>query len=338
MKVFLLLLLVAVLPARAAMDISRELVVPEHVTPGQPMTIAVTFWTDSWFNPPPEWPEFEIKNGALMTTPLPNQLLSRHKDGLSWSGVRLERQVMAWDQGELLLPATEITLTSASQAPVTVPLPELKKAIVWPQGVEQPDRFLPASRLTLGQKITQFHASNDNTLHAGDVVERTVTVDAGGITATQIPQILYAIPGTDTQRLTPENTLLKSGRGEIDGARRVEKLRYLPSQAGTITLPTVKLRWWDTTHQQWQVAELPGSTLQVAAARAAGSESALRGTTTENHWRTALIIAAFVALASVVWLARRLLGRSLKYLHHIWRHFWAPVHLPKLTPDKRGER
>lgn len=338
MKAFLLLLLLAVLPARAAMDITRELVAPEQVAPGQPVVIAVTFWTDSWFNPPPEWPDFVIKNGALMSTPLPNQLLSRRQGGTSWSGIRLERQVMAWDRGELLLPATEVTLTSASQPPVTVQLPELKTAVAWPEGVEQPDRFLPSSGLILTQKITQYHASNDNELRVGDVVERAVTVNATGITAPQIPQILYAIPGTDTQRLTPENTLLKSGRGQIEGAQRVEKLRYLPSRAGAIVIPPVKLRWWDTAHQQWQVAELPGSTLQVAEARAQGSESALRGTTDVNHWRTALSIAAIVILAVVIVLTRRLLWRSLKYLHHRWRNFWAPVSLPKLTPEKRGER
>jgi len=338
MKAFVLMLLLAVLPARAAMDITRELDAPAQVAPGQPIRIAVTFWTDSWFNPPPEWPDFVIKNGSLMTTLLPNQLLSRQKNGISWSGVRLERQVMAWDQGDLLLPATEVTLTSASQAPVTVPLPELKIAVSWPKGVEQPDRFLPARQLTMSQKITQFHASPDDTLHAGDAVERTVTVNARGIVATQIPQILYAIPGTETQRLTPVNTLLKSGRGEIEGAQRVETLRYLPSQAGTLVLPPVKLRWWDTEHQQWHVAQLPGSTLQVAQARAAGSESVLRGTTGENRWQTALILAAIAIFAGVIWLTRRLLWRSVKYVHHIWRNFWAPVHLPKLTPDKRGER
>ncbi|MNZ23674.1 hypothetical protein D3C78_407930 [compost metagenome] len=338
MKAFVLLLLLAVLPARAAMDITRELDTPEHVAPGQPVRIAVTFWTDSWFNPPPEWPDFAIKNGSLMTTPLPNQLLSRQKNGISWSGVRLERQVMAWGQGELLLPATEVTLIAANQAPVTVTLPELTLAVSWPKDIEQPDRFLPASDLTMSQKITQFHAENDDTLHAGDVVERAVTVNARGIVATQIPQILYAIPGTETQRLTPENTLLKVGRGEIAGAQRVEKLRYLPSQAGTLILPPVKLRWWDTEHQQWQIAELPGSTLQVAQARAAGSESALRGTTGENRGQIALIIAAIVIFAGAIWSTRRLLWRSVKYVHHIWRNFWAPVHLPKLTPEKRGEK
>ncbi|MEB6377856.1 oxygen tolerance domain protein [Leclercia adecarboxylata] len=338
MKALLLMLLLAVLPARAAMDITRELVAPEQVAPGQPVVVAVTFWTDSWFNPPPEWPDFVIKNGALTSTPLPSQLLTRRQGGTTWSGVRLEKEVMAWDQGDLLLPATDVTLTSASQAPVTVHLPELKTAVAWPEGVEQPDRFLPASRLSLAQKITQFHASHDGELHVGDVVERVVTVNASGIAPAQIPQILYAIPGTDTQRLTPENTLVKSGRGQIEGARRVETLRYLPTQAGEIVLPPVKLRWWDTDHQQWQTAELPGDRLQVARARAEGSESVLRGTTDEDRWRTGLMVAVAVLVAIVIGFMRRLLWRSVKYLYHSWRNFWAPVHLPGLTPEKRGEQ
>lgn len=339
MRALLIVLLLAVLPARAAMDITRELEAPEHVAPGQPVRVAITFWTDSWFNPPPEWPDFKIENGSLLTTPLPNQLLSRQKNGISWSGIRLQRQVTAWDRGLLRMPALDITLSSPNQPPVTVQLPELKKEIVWPKGVEQPDRFLPASSLTLSQKITQYHAGKENKqLHAGDAVERTVTVKANGIVAAQIPQILFAIPGTDTQRLLPVNTLLKSGRGEIEGAQREETLRYLPSQAGTIILPPVKLRWWDTVNLQWKIAELPGSTLPVAEAPAAGSESALRGTSGQGKWQTALLAGALALVALLIWFTRRLLWRSWQYLHHRWQRFWSPVQLPDLTPTKRGER
>lgn len=338
MKALLMLLLLAVLPARAAMDITRELEAPEHVAPGQPVRIAITYWTDSWFNPPPQWPDFKIENGSLMATTLPNQLLSRQKNGISWSGIRLEKQVMAWDQGVLLLPAVEVTLTSPNQPPVTVQLPELKKEVFWPKDVEQPDRFLPASNLTLSQKITQYHTSSDDKLHAGDVVERTVTLKANGIVATQIPQLLYAIPGTETQRLTPVNTLLKTGRGEIEGAQRVETLRYLPSQAGTITLPEIKLRWWDTDNQQWQIAQLAGETMQIAEARTAGGESVLRGTTDEGKWQMVLLIASLAIFVLLIWFTRRLLWRSFIHLHRLWQHFWNPVKLPELTPTKRGER
>ncbi|CAM3865952.1 BatD family protein [Rahnella bruchi] len=334
MKGLLLILLLIVLPARAAMDITRELVAPDHVVPGQPVRVAVTFWTDTWFNPPPEWPAFVIENGSLLTTPLPNQLLSRRKDGASWSGIRLERQVMAWDQGTLRFPATEVTLTSPGQPPVTVSLPAIEKPVNWPQDTKQPDRFLPASQLTLSQKITQFHAADDKQLHAGDVIERAVTVKARGIVANQIPLVLYAIPGTQTQSLPAQSQLLTEGRGDVDGAERTERLRYLPSQAGTVTLPPVQLRWWDTDHQQWQLAKLPGATFHIAAARGAGSESVLRGSTGEEKWHIILPAVAGVILAVILWFSRHPIARGARYLHRRWHRFWHPVPLSELTPGR----
>lgn len=238
------------LPCHAAMNITRELIAPEHVVPGQPVRVAVTFWTDGWFNPPPTWPEFPVENGDLLTTALPNQLVTRREGGTTWSGVRMERQVAAWDQGTLRLPAQEITFAAAGEAPTTVQLPPLEKNVTWPKDVQQPDRFLPASRLTLTQQVNTHTTHGDKGLRAGDVIERVVTVRAGDISPVQIPQLLFAIPGSHSQRLTAKNSLITSSRGDIDGAQRIETLRYLPIEAGEIVLPPIKLRWWDTTHQQ----------------------------------------------------------------------------------------
>lgn len=328
-------LLLAISPARAVMDISREVVAPGHVAPGQPVTVAVTFWTDSWFNPPPQWPAFAVQNGVLLNTPLPNQLLTRQKNGISWSGIRLERQVMAWDQGTLRLPAVDLTLTSAGQPPVTVHLDALEQAVVWPPGVEQPDRFLPARHLTLSQKITQFQAGNDRILRVGDVVERVVTLQAEEVLPVQIPQILYAIPGNNSQRLVPENRFVKDGRGGINGAIRVERLRYLPTSAGPLTLPPVKLRWWDTGQQKWQLATLPGQTLKVGSARAAGKELALEGRRDDEKWQTALMVLVLSVTAIAGWFARRALRQSRIWLVHRWQRFWSPVPLPALAPVNR---
>lgn len=338
MKILLICLLFTVLPVRAAMDITRELEAPEHAVPGQPLRVAITFWTDSWFNPPPQWPEFKIENGNLLTTALPNQLLSRQLNGTSWSGVRLERQIVAWDQGTVRLPEFEVTLSGAGQPPVTVKLPALEKVITWPEDVQQPDRFLPASQLTLSQKITVSYAGSDKILHAGDAVERLVTVKAKGILPAQIPQLLFAIPDTETQRLTPVNTLLTSGRGEVDGALREERLRYLPSQAGRIVLPPVQLRWWDTENQQWQLAQLPGSTMQVAPPRASGKEQTLRGTTGEEKWFYVITIGCVVILFSLIVFFRRYIRRVFHHMTHLWQRFWRPVSLPELIPTKRSKR
>jgi hypothetical protein len=338
MKRLLALLMVAMLPAHAAMDITREIVAPKSIVPGQPVTVAVTYWTDSWFNPPPSWPDFPVQYGVLLNTPLPNQLLSRQQNGVTWSGIRLERQMMAWDQSTLTLPAIDLNATSAGQPPATVHLDAIELPVVWPKGVEQPDRFLPARGLTLTQTITQYHAGKDKTLRAGDAVERVVTVKAQNILPAQIPQILYAIPGDESQRLTPQNTFIKGGRDEIVGAMRVEKLRYMPTDSGTLTLPPIKLRWWDTEHQQWKLAELKGETLKVESARAAGKESALRGSTGDTPWHVVIGLLILLIIGASGWFARRQLRQSANWLQHRWQRFWQPVSLPELAPVERKKR
>ncbi|MBN4832679.1 BatD family protein [Enterobacter hormaechei] len=324
------------LPCHAAMNITRELIAPEHVVPGQPVRVAVTFWTDGWFNPPPTWPDFPVENGDLLTTAIPNQLVTRREGGTTWSGVRMERQVAAWDHGTLRLPAQEITFAAAGEAPTTVQLPPLEKNVTWPNDVQQPDRFLPASRLTLTQQVNTHTTHGDKGLRAGDVIERVVTVRAGDISPVQIPQLLFAIPGSHSQRLTAKNSLITSGRGDIDGAQRIETLRYLPIEAGEIVLPPIKLRWWDTTHQQWQLAELPGSRYTVGPALNAGAESVLKGKTDLPVSLIALFIALTIAGCMALWFLRHALRRSGQFLTNQYRRFWKPTALPGLVPKNRS--
>lgn len=335
MKPFLLIFLLFSGIGHAAMTLTRELEAPEHLVPGQAVRVAVTFWTDSWFNPPPGWPEMTVENGTMLNSALPNQLVTRHEGEISWSGIRMERQVMAWDDGMLRLPAMAITLSSAGQPPQTVMLPAIEKKVSWPADVQQPDRFLPASALSLQQKWQLFRAEGESTLHVGDVIERQVTVQAHDVIPAQIPQILFSIPGSGTQRLTPVNTVLTSGRSEVIGAQRVERLRYLPAQPGKLTLPEIKLRWWDTKNQQWQLATLPAETYTVAPARAAGSESALRAKGPSSLWHIALFAVAVLVLAMIGWFMRHSLRLALRFVIHRWLQIWRIVPLPELAPLKR---
>ena len=334
-RLLICLLLLLSLPVRAEMAMTRELVAPEQLVPGQPVTIAVTFWTDSWFNPPPQWPEMVIENGNVLSTPLPNQLVTRNSDGISWSGIRMERQVMAWDQGELRFPAADVVMRSANQPPKTVSLPVLEKPVSWPVDVRQPDRFLPASSLELSQQWQLYRATEDKQLHVGDVIERVVTLRATDVIAVQIPQLLYAIPGSGAQRLPPVNSNLTQGRDEIIGAQREERLRYLPSQSGELVIPPLRLRWWDTRQQQWQLAELPGAHYLIAAARPAGSEQALKARAS-THW-TSLLMGSTILLALLLlgFFFRHTLRKRLQSVVQRTREYWRIVPLPDLIPTKR---
>lgn len=329
---FLMLLLPA---AHAEMDVTRELVAPEHLVPGQPVTVAITFWTDSWFNPAPDWPTMPVENGNLLNAAPPNQLVSRQSRGISWSGVRLERKVVAWDQGPLRLPALEITLHSAGQPPKTVQLTALERNVSWPSGVEQPDRFLPASSLSLQQTWQTYPATNDKQRHVGDVVERIVTLKATDVTLSQIPQLLYALPGSETQKLAVQNRVLTQGRDEQVGIARVERLRYFPTQPGVLSIPPLQLRWWDTRHQQWQQANLPGAEYHFVAARDAGSEKSLRAKT-PFVWGTyalwLLLAGLFIVL---LWFCRHPLFLACRTLWQRMCFLCRVIPLPNLLPDRR---
>lgn len=326
------LLLLISLPGHSEMNISRELVAPAQVAPGQPVRLAVTFWTDSWFNPPPSWPTQVVKNGALLTTPLPNQLLTRQANGKSWSGVRLERLVSAWDGGKLVFPALDVTLVSAGQPPQTVHLPAIEHAVAWPADVTQPDRFLPASQLSLTEKVVIYRAEADKSLHVGDVIERQVRVQAQGAVPSQIPQLLYAIPGQDSQRLAPVSRLLDTGRGDFMGGEREERLRYIPTTPGTVSLPPLTLRWWNSERQQWLQATLPGSEYHVGAPRAAGGEAVLRASSLSRLEPYALGLALILLLGGIAYVARHSLLRGWQFAREAQKRFWTPVSLPGLLP------
>lgn len=335
MRHALLMILLLANQASAVMNITRELEAPDNLVPGQPVRVAITFWTDSWFTPPPVWPQMEIENGALLNLNLPNQLLSRREGNTLLSGIKMERMVMAWDKGTLQFPAMTITLESGGQPPRTVTLPALATSVVWPANVQQPDRFLPASRLSLQQKWQLWRADGDKALHVGDVIERQVTLRARNVIPAQIPSLLFSIPGSGTQLLAPENSTLTSGRDEVEGAQRIERLRYLPDKPGQLTLPPVQLRWWDTTRQQWQLAHLPGKTFTVAPARATGSESALIAREPGRVWFIAGWVAVALFLALVAVCSRRLLWRALRFGYHRWLQLWRVVSLPELAPFKK---
>ncbi|MDI9221583.1 MULTISPECIES: oxygen tolerance domain protein [unclassified Pantoea] len=338
MRILLLCLIFVACSARSAMDITRELVAPPAAVPGQPLRVAITFWTDSWFNPPPEWPDMTIVNGSLVPGNIPNQLVTKQAAGVSWSGVRMERDLMAWDQGSLQLPQMVLTLESAGQPPKTVSLAALDIPIHWPKGVQQPDRFLPAQTLKLTQTLNLFRAGEDKNLHVGDVVEREVVVKAQGVIPAQIPPILIDLPGASTQRLTPVTQALTQGRDEVIGSQRSEKLRYLPDTSGPLVLPPIQLRWWDTQHQQWQLATLPGKRYDILPARQAGSEKVLRAQSGLAGWLWVMLAGTGVVLLICIWFARHLLLRGICFAALAWRRLWTITSLPELYPQSRRRR
>jgi hypothetical protein len=127
--------------------------------------------------------------------------------------------------------------------------------------------WLPAGDV----QISEQWSSNLDNVQVGVPVTRTVKLAAQGIMATQLPvMIANNIPGFQIYPDKPAMT--SSSDGENVFGTRIEKAAYIPTQAGTVTLPSIVVNWWDTKTDMMETATLPAKTINVLPAASGSSQ------------------------------------------------------------------
>lgn len=126
--------------------------------------------------------------------------------------------------------------------------------------------WLPARDLNL----EVIWSGNPDTLEVGEPMTRTIVLSAEGQQAAALPPLNTAESSSykvyeDQPQMSdqPTNQTLTS--------ERRDSAAIVPSQAGEITFPEIRLPWWDIDSETWQEALLPAEVIQVAAASASSS-------------------------------------------------------------------
>ena len=120
--------------------------------------------------------------------------------------------------------------------------------------------WLPASSL----KIIEQWPTN-KTFTAGEPITRTITIMADALSSAQLPEL--AIKEIDNLKQYPDKPLLENkttGKG-ISSVRK-EKIAYIPTKAGTYTLPAIDIPWWNTVKGKIDIAHISKRTFTVTAA------------------------------------------------------------------------
>ncbi len=121
--------------------------------------------------------------------------------------------------------------------------------------------WLPAKGLSLSERWSRPL----NELVAGEPVTRTINLTVQGLMDSQLPPL--AIDSGEGFKVYPDQPQLENSpdaNGVIGS--RIESIAIVPSRAGSIALPPIKVRWWDTTNQQVRETVLEGQTLEVKPA------------------------------------------------------------------------
>lgn len=125
-----------------------------------------------------------------------------------------------------------------------------------PEDYPQGAYWLPVRSLTIQDDLDTSRKFTE-----GDYIDWLVLMTVNGIEASRLPDPLQSL---ETQ--LGEELRLYRNAPEMDATRRVDQSALTFSEAGTVTLPAIRVPWWNLTEDRLEWAELPERTLEVAAA------------------------------------------------------------------------
>lgn len=119
--------------------------------------------------------------------------------------------------------------------------------------------WLPAKHISIESDILE----EEQSIIAGEALTRHIVVSAVGLIGSQLPAINLA--SSADYKSYPDKELVSSQLigDEIVGTRQ-DNMAIIPVHSGQITLPEIKIDWWNTDTQQQESTLLPATTLSVA--------------------------------------------------------------------------
>jgi hypothetical protein len=210
------------------------------------------------------------------TTLLDQRNFSRVVDGENWQVNQWQYAVYSRSAGPLRIPAQTFSgvVGAASRSPfdrfsmsgrrILARTEPLNVEVLSPPADEA--NWLPARELNL----EVVWSGNPNTLEVGEPMTRTIALSADGQQAAALPPL--TTEESDFYKVYADQPQLNDQpTSQTLTSERRDSAAIVPSQAGDITFPEIRLPWWDIESETWQEAVLPAETIQVAAASASAS-------------------------------------------------------------------
>ncbi len=120
-------------------------------------------------------------------------------------------------------------------------------------------QWLPAEQI----RLHDSWADGAPAFKAGEPVTRTLTIEAKGLAASQIPPLALAQPTNARLYADAPDNQSRTDGSTIYGISK-QTVTYIPTAAGTLDVASVELPWWDTHDNIQRHAELAARSFQVA--------------------------------------------------------------------------
>ncbi len=228
-----------------------------------------------------------VTNGRLSEPEIENAVVQRLGEDASYEVNRngrrirvIERQFSIFPQesGELVIPAMQFAGRASDNSSNSLLLDDFfgGSRVVRAQSKEVRVNVKPKPAGFSGQvwlpardvSITQSWTNEPPQFRVGEPITRTLRIQALGLSGEQLPQIPQQT--IDGMRAYPDQSETNTGRdgSQVVGVRE-ERVALVPNRSGQLTLPEVRIPWWDVDADVEQVAVIPAQTIEVLAAQTA---------------------------------------------------------------------
>ena len=307
---------------------------------GERITLAVDVMTTTWFAKAPRFPHLVIRDMITLKAGAFATNFSERINGASYAVQRREYSLFPQRAGSYTLHGIDVEVqvasagggTSGPQQLRTQPLQLSVQSRPLNDTVEPVDaRKSYFSELQQAESslsaaasnwvadavdLSQTFSSSLEDLKVGDMVERRVSIRASGTLGMLIPPMRWPRSDNFSQRSLNSDITDSTDRGEFVGTR-TEIRQYTLLSEGQITLPALKVSWWDGA--EWRVNTLAAQTINVNAAPNRPAHTSLMTQSLFDRllqlpWDVFLVVALLVVF--VVGLGLRFGGRFFAGCNH----------------------
>ncbi len=319
--------------AHVAVDLSRRSVYVQ-----QPFRVNITVYTTTWFTAPLEFGNLQIPGAFIV--PFDNSQPGIFTvGGKQYPGVQFYFIVFPYKVGSYSIPPLEITATSPPEGSSTgkkvmLHTPEEKFEVK-----DVPDKLKEHGSwfVAKGLSIRESWDRDLSSLKVGDVIKRTLTVDARGTLPQFIPNL------TEQEQVKwasvyPQPAVLTDMRSESDAnGRSVQQATYLLEKPGDFVIPSIEVAYWNpnsikifsekTPERKIHVAENPHlgilTTLKdsLDATLSTAPQAERKGPITIFGLRLRALIPLAILLLFALYLAARLCVRAAAKIKEWWRQY-----------------
>ncbi len=230
----------------------------------QPFKVTINVLTATWYTAPLEFDNFQIPNAFIMPfdKTVPGMFTI---NGNKYAGLTFYYIIFPYKEGHYTLPPINIVATTPpvgdyKATRVNVKMQALSYIVKpVPKGFSG-DNWFVAKDVTIDEKWNKSLGK----LKVGDVITRTITINAKGTLPQFIPEL--KADSLNWSGVYPQPATLTDTRDEYDAnGQRVQSVTYLLEKEGDFTFPQTTIEWFNPLNSRVYKRNTPLVKIHVAA-------------------------------------------------------------------------